>query len=128
MKRRERKKFNVDVGFRLRQARGLNGLTQEYVGEQVGVTKQTINRYETGEIPVPTETLARCARLMDTPVGFFLGEQNEQRMPSQNTRVGLMVAAEIMNLPDDRIRKSVYHLVRAINQREAEYEDLRKAS
>lgn len=109
-------RFYTDMGFRLRQVRSLNKLSQEYIGERLGVSAQTVHRYETGEIQIPTENIAKCAKALHTPVGFFYGEGDQQPAPSNINRVGLLVAAEIMELPDDNIRKSVYHLVRSINR------------
>ena len=114
--RKSKNKFYIDVGFRIRQVRSLNKVSQEGLGAMLGVSPQTVQRYETGEIQIPTEAVAKCARALHTPVGFFYGEDNQQPANTNINRVGLMVAAEIMGLPDDNIRKSVYHLVRSINR------------
>ncbi len=116
MIRKPKSKFYMDVGWRIRQVRSLNKLSQEYLGERLGVSAQTIQRYETGEIHIPTEAMAKCSRALHTPVGFFYGEDGQSPANSNISRVGILVAAEIMELPDDNIRKSVFHLVRAINR------------
>lgn len=116
MIRKPKNKFYCDVGWRIRQVRSLNKRSQEYLGEHVGVSPQTIQRYESGDIHIPTEAVAKCAKALHTPVGFFYGEDGQQPANTNISRVGIMVAAEIMGLPDDNIRKSVFHLVRAINR------------
>ncbi len=85
-------------------------------GEIRHISAQTIQRYETGNIQIPTEAVAKCAKALHTPVGYFYGEEDQQPANNNTNRVGLMVAAEVMALADDNIRKSVYHLVRSINR------------
>lgn len=123
MNRKPKSKFYIDVGWRIKQIRNLNKLSQEYLGEYVGVSAQTIQRYETGNIQIPTEAVAKCAKALHTPVGFFYGEEDKQ--PANINRVGLMVAAEVMALSDDNIRKSVYQLVRSINRCDASQDNYR---
>lgn len=123
MNRKPKSKFYIDVGWRIKQIRNLNKLSQEYLGEYVGVSAQTIQRYETGNIQIPTEAVAKCAKALHTPVGFFYGEEDQQ--PANINRVGLMVAAEVMALSDDNIRKSVYQLVRSINRCDASQDNYR---
>lgn len=116
---KSRNKFYVAVGWQVRQIRSLNRVSQEHLGERIGVSKQTIQRYETGEIQIPVEGIAKCAKVFHTPVGFFYGEDCPPPANTNASRTGLMVAAEIMELPDDNIRRSIYQLVRSINR----YED-----
>lgn len=116
MRKQNRNKFYCDVGFRIKQIRSLNKQTQEFLGDHLGVSPQTIQRYESGEIPISTENVAKCAKVLHTPVGFFYGEDGQQPANTNTSRAGLMVASEVMALPDETIRKSVFHLVRAINR------------
>ncbi len=104
------------MGFRIRQVRCLNKISQDDLAERLGVSHQTVQRYETGEVHISPEAIIICARALNTPVGHFYGEDDQQPSPSNINRAGLMVAAEIMNLPDDNVRKNVYHLVRSINR------------
>ena len=123
MRKKTRNKFYADLGFRIRQARCLSKFSQSDLGERIGVTHQTVQRYETGEVHISPEGIIICAKALNTPVGYFYGEDGQQPSPSNTNRMGLMVAAEIMNLPDNNIRKNVYHLVRSINRLDETYED-----
>lgn len=73
-----------------------------------------MQRYESGEIPLTAEAIGKCAKSLNAPVGFFYGEGDTYPKPSNSNKIGLLLAAEIMELPDDNIRKSVFHLVRDI--------------
>ena len=111
-----RNKFYCDVGWRIRQARSLNKLSQAYLSERLGVTVPTVQRYETGDIQIPFEAVAKCAKALYTPVGYFLGEEGQPSITTSISKLGLSVAAEIMALPDDTIRRGVFDLVRSINR------------
>ncbi len=115
MIKKTRKQFYVEMGFRIRQVRSLNKISQERLGEKLSVSKQTIQRYESGEIHIPSDAIHICAHVLNTPVNFFYGDETSPA-PSNTNRVGLMVAAEIMDLPDDNVRRSIYQLARSINR------------
>ena len=116
MNRKAKSEFYCTVGFRLRQMRTLHKRTQAFIAEHLGVSSQTVQRYEQGEIPISTENIAKCAKLLNTSVGFFYGEDGGPPYAANINRMGLMAASEIMDLPSDDIRKSLVHLVRAINR------------
>ena len=124
----QKHKFYVDLGFRIKQMRHLNKVSQELLAEIIGVSKQTIQRYESGEIHISPEALDKCARRLNTPVGFFYGEGETMPAPSNTNKTGLLIAADIMAIPDNNIRKSVYHLVRAINRAHEDNEKSRKVA
>lgn len=57
----------VEIGKRIKQARELRGITQEQLGNSLGMNKSTIQRYETGQIskiklPV-LESIAKALRV-----------------------------------------------------------------
>lgn len=116
MHRKTKNEFYCAVGFRLRQIRTLKKQTQASIGDHLGVSPQTVQRYEQGEIPISTENIAKCAELLKTPVGFFYGEDENPAHCGNIHRIGLVAASEIMDLPNDDIRKGLVHLVRAINR------------
>ena len=51
----------MNIGDRIRNLREKCSLTQEEVGKKIGVTKATVNRYETGEIDIK-RTIAIISR------------------------------------------------------------------
>lgn len=114
MRKRKRTKFNAELGFRVRQMRNLNKMPPDRLAEVLGVSTQTVQRYETGEIHMPPEAIGKCAKSLNTPVGYFYGEGDKYPVPSNTNKIGLLLAAEVMELPDDNIRKSLFHLVRDI--------------
>lgn len=115
MNTRYEEEFNKALGFRLMTLRQSHKMSQEYLGAKLGVRYQQIQKYETGMTRMPPERIAACARIFSVPVEYFFGSENEA-MHSSYSKAVLTIAAEIMELPNDDVRKSVYHLARTINK------------
>jgi transcriptional regulator with XRE-family HTH domain len=62
---------DVHVGQRLRQARLLAGLSQEELGDGIGVSFQAVQKYEQGENRLSASRLFHAAMLLQQPVSFF---------------------------------------------------------
>ncbi len=62
---------DVHVGKRLRQARSLRGVSQEELGEGIGVSFQAVQKYEQGENRLSASRLHRAAVLLEQTVAFF---------------------------------------------------------
>ena len=62
---------DVHVGKRLRQARLLAGLSQEELGDGIGVSFQAVQKYEQGENRLSASRLFRAAQLLEQSVSFF---------------------------------------------------------
>lgn len=62
---------DVHVGKRIRQRRWLIGMTQQQLGESVGIKFQQIQKYETGSNRVSASRLWEIADVLDVPVTFF---------------------------------------------------------
>ncbi|MGL5136732.1 MAG: helix-turn-helix domain-containing protein [Beijerinckiaceae bacterium] len=69
---------DVHVGARLRKKRILEGLSQEKLGETLGVTFQQIQKYEKGVNRIGPSRLQTAARLFGVPVNFFFEDSSLQ--------------------------------------------------
>jgi transcriptional regulator with XRE-family HTH domain len=65
---------DVHVGSRVRLRRTLLGLSQERLGEAVGLTFQQIQKYERGANRIGASRLYDMSRVLDVPVQFFFDE------------------------------------------------------
>lgn len=74
-----------------------------------------MRKYENGINRITSDRLTLCAKILGVPVGHLCGEGEESETPRYN-KAALTVAAEIIALPNDDIRKSIYHLARTINK------------
>lgn len=65
--------WSVDthVGQRVRMRRTLLGISQEKLGEAIGLTFQQVQKYERGSNRISAGTLYRLSQVLDVPVSFF---------------------------------------------------------
>lgn len=62
---------DIHVGKKIRQRRWLIGMTQQQLGEAVGIKFQQIQKYETGANRVSASRLWDIAKALELPVSFF---------------------------------------------------------
>lgn len=62
---------DVHVGQRVRQRRWMVGMTQQQLGNKVGIKFQQIQKYETGTNRISASRLWDIASALDVPVSFF---------------------------------------------------------
>lgn len=62
------------VGSRLRQRRTLLGLSQEKLGDAVGLTFQQIQKYEKGANRIGASRLYQFSEVLDVDVSYFFDE------------------------------------------------------
>ena len=112
MNARKKTSFYGEVGFRLRQVRERRRVSQKHMGGYLGVTQQTVQRYETGNLPIPCMVIDTYARTFKAPVGFFFGETDH----TEPDRAAMLLASEIMGIQDTTVRKCLFNLTGAISK------------
>jgi len=68
---------DVHVGGRIRLRRTLLGMSQERLGEALGLTFQQVQKYERGTNRVGASRLWDLSRVLDVPVSFFYEDMSE---------------------------------------------------
>jgi ribosome-binding protein aMBF1 (putative translation factor) len=59
------------VGRRLRQARGLAGASREQLGDAIGVSAETVRRYESGARRMPPARIVAATRFLGFALSWF---------------------------------------------------------
>src|SRR6202161_4131792 len=83
--------IDVHVGSRVRLRRTLLGMSQERLGEALGLTFQQVQKYERGVNRVGASRLFDLSRVLDVPISFFFDDMPEQTANAygtQNTSLG----------------------------------------
>jgi transcriptional regulator with XRE-family HTH domain len=62
---------DVLVGRRVRLRRTLLGMSQEKLGDAIGLTFQQVQKYERGSNRIGSSRLWELSQVLDVPVGFF---------------------------------------------------------
>ncbi len=109
--------IDVHVGARIRLRRTLLGMSQERLGEALGLTFQQVQKYERGTNRVGASRLFDLARVLDVPISFFFDDMPEPlattyRSPTARRALGFAEAQE--GFGDDTMsRRETLELVRA---------------
>lgn len=105
---------DIHVGSRVRLRRTLLGLSQEKLGEAVGLTFQQIQKYERGANRIGASRLFEFSRILDVPVSFFFDDMSERLKGNDGqTAAGLADQQQVTLEPDPLTRRETLELVRA---------------
>ncbi|HQT72837.1 MAG: transcriptional regulator [Acidiphilium sp. 37-67-22] len=112
--------IDVHVGSRIRLQRTLLGMSQEKLGDALGLTFQQVQKYERGVNRVGASRLFDISRVLDVPISFFFDDMPEgmNEMPMSGPRGrsnGLSEAQEPfgVGLDDQMTKRETLELVRA---------------
>ena len=64
--------IDIEVGRRLKQRRTLLGMSQERLGDLLGITYQQIQKYERGTNRIGSSRLYDICRILDVPSSYFI--------------------------------------------------------
>jgi transcriptional regulator with XRE-family HTH domain len=98
MIKRARDPIDLHVGQRLRLRRTMAGMSQERLGEAIGVSFQMVQKYERGDCRVGASRLMKIASALSVQVAFFF-EGFSGAVP-----MGMSVAEEKKALDDKTLQ------------------------
>jgi transcriptional regulator with XRE-family HTH domain len=122
------------VGSRVRLRRMMLGLSQEKLGNALGVTFQQVQKYEKGANRIGASRLQAISRLLDAPPSYFfegapsaLGVKPgfedgvKQFVPDMvTTAEGLQLNRAFAKIRDGKVRRRIVDLVCQIAESEAQ--------
>ncbi len=73
--------IDVHVGTRVRLRRNMLGLSQEKLGEAIGLTFQQVQKYERGANRIGASRLLELSDVLGVPVSFFYDETDPVHAP-----------------------------------------------
>ncbi len=122
--------IDIHVGSRIRLRRNMLGMSQEKLGEGLGITFQQIQKYEKGTNRVGASRLQAISSVLGVPVSFFFedapGQQSgvsglaEDSSTSYvvdflNSAEGLQLNRSFVKISDSKVRKKIIDLVKALS-------------
>jgi transcriptional regulator with XRE-family HTH domain len=117
------------VGSRVRMRRMMVSMSQEKLGERLGITFQQVQKYEKGTNRIGASRLQQIATVLSVPVGFFfegapiphasgtgMSEPASPVYVSEflATSEGLALTKAFMKVKDPKVRRRIVDLVEAI--------------
>ena len=106
--------IDVHVGKRVRLRRTLIGISQEKLGEAIGLTFQQVQKYERGANRIGASRLFDLSRVLDVPVSFFFDDAPETDLESYRYE-GVDEEPHLIDL-DPMAKRETLDLVRAYYQ------------
>jgi transcriptional regulator with XRE-family HTH domain len=132
--------IDTHVGSRIRLRRTLLGMSQERLGEALGLTFQQVQKYERGVNRVGASRLFDLSRVLDVPISFFFDDMPEsvagelggaagRRLPGSersdgfsddtlNRRETLELVRAYYRITDPALRKRVFDLIKSMGPAE----------
>ena len=128
---------DVHVGSRVRLQRMLLSMSQEKLGEKLGLTFQQVQKYEKGTNRIGASRLYELSRVLGVPVQFFYDEipgiadangkgggfaepETESYIVSfLSSREGLELNKAFVRISDAKVRRSIIDLVRSLANEDA---------
>src|SRR5712671_4940830 len=127
---KETKPVDQHVGSRVRMRRMMLGMSQEKLGDALGLTFQMIQKYEKGVNRISASKLQHISQILQVPVPFFFegappwagiapaarGKADDAPSPAYvsdflATSAGLELVKAFMCIEDRKLRRSIVELV-----------------
>jgi transcriptional regulator with XRE-family HTH domain len=112
---------DIHVGKRIRHRRWMIGMTQQQLGDKVGIKFQQIQKYETGMNRVSASRLWDIADTLGVTISFFFEGLEDTNAPAAAT-TDLMAEKEALDLvrsyyaiPEAQ-RRRLFDLARALSE------------
>lgn len=119
---------DAHVGARVRLRRTLLGMSQEKLGEAIGLTFQQVQKYERGANRIGASRLFDLSRVLDVPVSFFFDDLDSRTPSSQgfaeppssfeakalSKREILELARAFDRIKSDKVRKRILELTKSV--------------
>ena len=133
MPKKQANPIDVQVGSRVRIRRMLIGMSQERLGDLLGLTFQQVQKYEKGTNRVGASRLQQISEILQVPVSFLFdggpsGAVNSDGFSEGTspayvsdflaTSEGLALTRAFTRITDAKLRRSVVELVEQIAARE----------
>ena len=119
------------VGSRVRMRRMLIGMSQEKLGEALGLTFQQVQKYEKGTNRIGASRLHRIASVLGVSVEFFYegaphantSQGGFAEAPSQtyvsdflSTSEGVQLVKAFLDIKDPKVRRKVVELITTLGE------------
>jgi len=119
---RQAEEVDRHIGRRIRHRRQMLGLSQQELGDCVGVTYQQVFKYETGQNRVAAAQLYAHAAVLEVEIGYFYegyGEASRRPSPPSHDRLVMELVGSFLAIPDRHLQEALCQVVRALAEQDA---------
>lgn len=142
MPKKKANPVDAHVGYRVRLRRMLIGMSQERLGDLLGLTFQQVQKYERGINRIGAGRLYEVAEILGVPISFFYEGMDGIQVPAENgngngnghgnghgngsekpsavmdflsSNEGIQLSTAYMGIKDVKVRRKILDLVRSIS-------------
>jgi len=124
---------DIHVGSRVRLRRTMLGMSQEKLGESLGITFQQIQKYEKGTNRIGASRLHEISTVLNTPINYFYedlpgsegsaggfaeGSGSDYVVDFLSTSEGISLNRAFARISDPHVRKKIVDLVKTLADQE----------
>ena len=129
-KKKQPNPIDVHVGSRIRLRRTMLGMSQERLGESLGITFQQVQKYEKGTNRVGASRLQNIASILNVPVSFFFEDAPGESPAASgagfeesattyvvnflSSSEGLQLNRAFVKISDPKVRRRIIELVKSL--------------
>ena len=112
--------LDIEVGQRVRTFRLQKGLSQQKLGDQLGLTFQQVQKYEKGTNRIGAGRLQRIADILEIPVAdFFTSQKQGGVAPTElfkllDTAAALRLLRAYSRISEPKLQQAIMRLVESI--------------
>lgn len=133
MVERQPNPIDIHVGSRVRLRRILVGMSQERLGEEIGLTFQQIQKYEKGSNRISASRLYQISHILNVPVQYFfedVPESDRRQAGAGNGRgatheiidfissaEGLQLNKAFADIGDPAVRRKLVELLKTLAEK-----------
>jgi len=123
--------IDVHVGGRVRLKRTMMGMSQEKLGDSLGITFQQVQKYEKGANRIGASRLQEISSILSAPISFFFedapgsnlamssgmaeADRSSYVVDFLSTSEGLQLNRAFVKIKDPQVRKKIIDLVRSLS-------------
>lgn len=140
MPKKKANPVDAHVGYRVRLRRMLIGMSQERLGDLLGLTFQQVQKYERGINRIGAGRLYEVAEILGVPISFFYEGMDGIQVPAEHgsngtngtngtngsekpsavmdflsSNEGIQLSTAYMGIKDVKVRRKILDLVRSIS-------------
>ena len=130
--------IDIHVGARVRMRRTMLGMSQDKLGDSLGLTFQQIQKYEKGVNRIGASRLFEIAKVLEIPIQFLFEDFDRftntpygfaENAPDSDSSMlmdflsspeGIQLCRHFAQIEDPRVRRRVIDLVKTLSDKEGE--------
>ena len=130
--------IDIHVGARVRMRRTMLGMSQDKLGDSLGLTFQQIQKYEKGVNRIGASRLFEIAKVLEIPIQFLFEDFDSftntpygfaENAPDSDSSMlmdflsspeGIQLCRHFAQIEDPRVRHRVIDLVKTLSDKEGE--------